>query len=200
MEQSEMSQMLEMMARMEAKMDADKAEAMANQLRIVAEMKATQHEIKAHHEEMMAKMDARRGVTPACLEEEEPAPEEPKAVTETEEVPKGATDEEAIGADKGRSRDLRLVVGCRGQLKTRTKCNGGSRQECAGTIGRLTRHFVPAMRKGGLRKGSGKKCRSGIKGPSRTLGNRMGGRSLKKRRTKFNVARGAHKERTRPVF
>jgi hypothetical protein len=45
---------------------------------------------------MMAKMDAWRGVTPACLEEE-PAPEEPKAVVETEEVPEGATDEEAIG-------------------------------------------------------------------------------------------------------
>jgi hypothetical protein len=66
---------------------------------IEAEMKATQHEIEAHHEEMMAKMDAWRGVMPARLEEEEePAPEEPKAVAETEEVPEGATEQETIGA------------------------------------------------------------------------------------------------------
>jgi hypothetical protein len=31
------------------------------------------------------------------------------------------------------------------------------RQECAATIGRLTRRFVPALRKGGLRKGPRRK-------------------------------------------
>jgi hypothetical protein len=183
----------------EHKREADKAESMANQLRMearmLAEMKATQHEIEAHHEEMMAKMDAWRGVTPTCLEEEEPAPEEPKAMAETEEVPEGATDEEAIGVNEDRSRNLRLAVRCCGRLKTRTKCDGQLRQDCAATVGRPTRRFIPALRKGGLRKGPGKKCRSGIKGPCR-----MGGRGLKQQQIKDNVVRGTHKERTRPVF
>jgi hypothetical protein len=97
MDQSKMEEIMEFLRAIEHKREADKAESMAIQLRIEAEMKATQYNIKAHHEEMMAKMDAWRGVTPTCLEEEEePAPEEPKAVAETEEVPEGVTDEEAI--------------------------------------------------------------------------------------------------------
>jgi hypothetical protein len=121
-------------------------------------------------------------------EKREPTPEEIEAVEEPQEVPEGATDKEVIGADEGRSRDLRRALRCRGRLKTRTRPDGRLRQECAADVGRPTRRFVPALRKGGLRRGPGKKCRSDIKGPSR-----MGGRSLKKRRTKFNVARGAHK-------
>jgi hypothetical protein len=58
-------------------------------------------------------------VTHACLvERKEPAPEETEVVAETEEVPEGAMGEEAIGAAKGRSRNLRLAVRCRGRLKT----------------------------------------------------------------------------------
>jgi hypothetical protein len=74
-------------------------------------------------------------------------------MAEPEEVPERATDEETIGAAKDQSGDLRLAVGCRGCLKTWTKRNGQLRQECAATIGWPTRRFVPAIRKGGLRKG-----------------------------------------------
>jgi hypothetical protein len=41
-------------------------------------------------------------------------------VEEPQEVPEEATDAEAIGAAKDRSRDLRLAVGCHGQLKMQT--------------------------------------------------------------------------------
>jgi hypothetical protein len=160
------------------------------------DMNANQHEMMAGLKKMNAKMDAWLGKTEVCWEEKEPAPEVPKAMAETEEVPEGATGEEAIGAAKDRSRNLRLAVRCRGRLKTRTKPDGRLRQDCAATVGQPTRRFVPALRKGGLRKGLGEKCHSGIKGPSRTLGCRMGGRSLKKQRTKFNVTQGNLKDRT----
>jgi hypothetical protein len=95
-----------------------------------AEMKAkidAEHEMMdkmmASQERMMAKWDSHLGnveaceeKTEACLEKKEPTPEE------------------TIGAAKDRSRDLRLDVGCRGQLKTRTKHDGGCRQECAAAV------------------------------------------------------------------
>jgi hypothetical protein len=121
--------------------------------------------------------------------EEEPAPEETEVVAETKEVPEGAMGEEAIGAAKDRSRDRRLAVRCRGRLKTQTKCDGRVRQDCAATIGQPTRRFVPALCKGGLRRGPGKKCRSGtgqkcrrstIKGLGKTSGNRVRGRIMKR--------------------
>jgi hypothetical protein len=88
-------------------------------------------------------------------------------------------DEETTRAAKDRSRDLNLAVGCRGHLKTRTKRDGRVRQEYAATVGRPTCHTVPAMRKGGLRKGPGMKCRrSGIKGRGITTGSGM----IRKRR------------------
>jgi hypothetical protein len=127
---------------------------------MLAKVETTQHKIKAHHEEMMAKMDAWRGVTPTCLEEEEPAPEETEVVAKSQEVPEGATNEEAIGVIEDRSRNLRLAVGCRGRLKTRTKCDGRVRQLYAATIGRPTRRFVRALRKGEFRRGPGMKCRA----------------------------------------
>jgi hypothetical protein len=70
--------------------------------KMLAKMETTQHEIKAHHEELMAKMDAWRGVTPACLEEEEPAPEDTEIVAKSQEVREGATDEKAIGVTEDR--------------------------------------------------------------------------------------------------
>jgi hypothetical protein len=77
------------------------------------------------------------------------------------------------------------------QRKKWAQVNGGSWQKFAAFCGRPTCRLVPALRTGGLRKGPGKKCRSGIKRPCR-----MGGRSLKKRRTEFNVAQGNPKGRT----
>jgi hypothetical protein len=44
-------------------------------------------------------------------------------------------------------------------LKTQTKRDGRLRQDCATTVGWPTRRFVPALRKGGLRKGPGRMCR-----------------------------------------
>jgi hypothetical protein len=107
------------------------------------------------------------GKTEAFLEKKEPAPDEKEVVAEPQEVPNGATDELMIGATEDRSRDRRLAVGCRGQLKTRTKRDSGFRQEYAATVGRPTRRTVPAMSKGKLLRGHGKKCRSGIGGPSK---------------------------------
>jgi hypothetical protein len=138
--------------------------------------------------------------------EEEPAPEETEVVAETEEFSEGATGEEAIGTAKERSRDRRLAVRCRGLLKTRTKCDGRVRQDCAPTVGRPTRRFVPALRKGGLHRGPGKKCRSGtggqkcrrsgIKDLGKTSGSRVESRSLKQRRPEYNVVRGTAKGKT----
>jgi hypothetical protein len=117
---------------------------------------------------------------------------------EPQEVPEGATDAEAIGAAKDRSRDLRLAVGCRGRLKTRTKCDGQLRQECAATVQWSARRFVPALHKGGLRKGPSKRCcHNGVRGPGETSGSRMEGWGLKQWRTKDSVVLGAPKERTR---
>jgi hypothetical protein len=136
---------------------------------LVSEMDAMQAMMDFHHEEMMAKMDACRGVMPARLEEEEPAQEETKAVAEPQEVTEEATDEETIVATEDRSRNLRLAAGCGGRLKTRTKRDGQLRQDCAATVGRPTRRFIPALRKGGLRKGPGRMCRrSCIRGRSKT--------------------------------
>jgi hypothetical protein len=151
----------------------------------------------------MAEMNVRLGKTKASPEtmeacpvkkeaKREPTPEEIGAVVEPQEVPEGAM----VGAAKDRSRDLCLAIRCHRRLKTRTKRDGRLRQECAATIGWPTCRFVPVMRKRGHRKGLGKGCRSGIKGPGKTLGSRMGGRSLKRRRTKFNFVQGTPKDRT----
>jgi hypothetical protein len=43
----------------------------------------------------------------------EPTPDEIGAVAKSQEVPEGATDEEAIGVTEDRSRNLRLAEGCR---------------------------------------------------------------------------------------
>jgi hypothetical protein len=171
-------------------------------------LKADRAEMRAHHEKMMsglkrmnAKLNAWFGKSEACLEEEkEPAPEEPKAVAETKEVPEGATGEEAIGVTEDRSRNLRLAVGYRGRLKTRTKPDGRLRQVCAAAVGRPTRRSVPAMRKGGLRRGPGRMCRrSCIKGRSKA--SRAGKRGM----AKNNMERGTpggrtceRRRRTRP--
>jgi hypothetical protein len=104
-----------------------------------------------------------------------------------EPLPEGVTDEELIRAAKDRSRDLRLAVGCRGQLKMPTKCYDESRQEYAATIGWPTHHTAPVMHKWHVCRGLGKKCRNGIRGPGRTLGSRMEDRGLQQRRTKDNV-------------
>jgi hypothetical protein len=219
MEQDKTDRILEVLL---ARMEADKAESMARREADKAESKAERKadkemmarmeaKMESSHERMMAKMDAWLGktgacresteacpeVTPACLEEEKaPTPEETKAVAEKpQEVPKGAKGEEAIRAAKDRSRDLRLAVRCRRRLKTQTKRDGRLRQECA-AVRWPTHRFVPALRKGGLRKRLGKECRSGIRRPGRTFHSRINGRSLKQRQIKGNVAQETPEGRT----
>jgi hypothetical protein len=156
-----------------------------------AESKANQEKMDAIERKMMDKMDAIQATTDFQLEETMARLGETKASSVTtedceekteaclensQEVPEGATDEEAIGGAKGRSRDLRRAVRCRGRLKTRTKCDGRLRQDCAATVGRPTRRSFPAMRKGGLRRGPGKKCRRGSKGQNKAF--RIGKRKM----------------------
>jgi hypothetical protein len=143
-------------------------------------MTAKMDKMMASQEEMMAEMKAWQGVMHACLEKES-APEETEVVAKSQEVPEEATDEETIGAAKDRSRNLRLAAGCRGQLKTRTKHDGRSRQKCAAAIGRLTSGIVPAMRKGHVRRGPCKKCCSGI-GQSKASHSGKSGRIVKRDR------------------
>jgi hypothetical protein len=194
-------------AEMMAKMDSNQemiARMMAGQERTNANLEEMKATVRSGQEEMIkALMVACReategceGVMPACLEEKEPAPEATEVVSEPQEVPERAMDAETIRATEDRSRDLRLAVGCRRKLKTQTKRDGRVRREHAATIGWPTRRTVPAICKGGLHKGLGKKCHCGIQGPGRTIGSRMEGRSLKKRRAKGNAIRGTPKGRT----
>jgi hypothetical protein len=166
--------MKEWMAKMEAIMDTHYKEMRAIRGSCLEKMKASPETTEA------CPMKTR-----ACLGEKESTPEETEVVVEPHEVPKGAMDEETIGATEDECEDLCLAVGCRRQLKMRTKRDGRLRQECAATIRWLTRHTVPAMRKGGLGKGLGKKCCSDIRG--KTSGSRIENRGLKQRRTKDNA-------------
>jgi hypothetical protein len=170
-------------------MDAHCKKINANYEEMRADMNAYYEKMDAYYDREEARMDAYYEGMIAIIKEclgrteakKESTPKETETVGEPQEVPEGATDAKAIGAAKDRSRDLRLAVGCRGHLKTRTKRDGRLRQECAATVGRPTRRFVPALRKGGIRKGPVKECRrSGIRVPGRTLGNRMTDRGLKK--------------------
>jgi hypothetical protein len=164
MDQSKMEQKLERLTAMR-----DKAETLLNAsqditqkllraeiVRLDAWIEKIKAEMKANHQKMdsgLEKTEACPEVTHACLEEEkEPAPEVSKAVPETEEVPEGATDKEAIGVTEDRSRNLRLGVRCRRRSKTRTKPDGRLSQVCAPAVRRPTRRSVPAIRKGGIRK------------------------------------------------
>jgi hypothetical protein len=158
---------------------------------------AKMDKMMASQERKMAKWDSHLGKgeaceekTEACMDKKEPTPEETEPVAEPQEIPEGATDEETIGAMEDRSRDLRLAVGCRGQLKTRIKCDGGSWQECAATVRRPTRCTVPAMCKGHVHKGPGKKCRrSGIRGRAKAVRNgkkgMIGKRHLERRKALY---------------
>jgi hypothetical protein len=139
-------------------------------------------------------------------EEEEQTLEEMEAVEEPQDVPIGATDEEAIRATEDRAGELRLVLRRRTQRKKRAQVNGGPRQKFAAFRGRFTRRAIPAMRKGHVRRRPGKRChRNGVRRPGRTCGTRIvkrdrqpavGYRSPLKRRTKLTVVKGAPEGRT----
>jgi hypothetical protein len=131
-------------------------------------------------------------VTPACLKEEKkPAAEETEAVAESREVPKGGTDKEMSAGTEDRTGEQRLVVRRHRQWKKRAQVNGGPRQKFSAACGRFTRRAVPAMHKGHVHRGPGKRCyRSGIGGRSKA--SRAGKRGL----AKNNVERGTPGGRT----
>jgi hypothetical protein len=163
--QTKMEQMMEHLL---AKMKANNEEVMksrADTTLMMAKMESSQEEMKAairrgQEERIKALKGACREATNAWLGETKASPETTEAhegrteacLEKSQEVPKGATGEETIGATEDRSRDLRLAVGCRGPLKTRTRRDGRVRQKYAATVGRPTRRTVTAMRKGELRK------------------------------------------------
>jgi hypothetical protein len=111
--------------------------------------------------------------------EEEPAPEEPKAVEEPQDVPIGAMDEEVIRATENRTGEQHPAVRRHRQRKKRAQVDGEPRQKFAAFRRRFTRHAVPVMRKGHVRRGPGKRCcHSGIGRQSKA--SRAGKRGLAK--------------------
>jgi hypothetical protein len=200
MEQNTMEQLMEFLktqiGSLASERKANRKKMDAIEQKMMAKMDAMQATMDSQLEETMARLgetkassettESCEGKTHACPvkteAKREPTTEEIEAVEEPQEVPEGATGEETIGAIEDRSRDLRLAVGCGGQLKTRTKHDGGSRQECAAVVGRPTRRSVPAMRRGGLCKGPGKKCLRGIGGQSKASRSGKIGRIVKRDR------------------
>jgi hypothetical protein len=192
MEQITLEQIMGFLKANQQKMDADKAESKAKR-KADREMTA---EMMAGLKRMNAKMDAWLGKTEACLEEEkEPAPEELKAVEEPQDVPIGATDEEAIRATEDRAGELCLVLRRHSQRKKWAQEKGEPRQKFAAFRGRFTRHAVPALLKGHVHKGPRRNRRSGVRGPGKTS-RRIDGRSLRERQIKGNVEQGTPRGRT----
>jgi hypothetical protein len=184
-----MEQIMEILRGMQAELEATPPEKTAE---LMAKWDANAHKA-------MAKYDFHLGeATEACDEKmeacqekkKESTPKETEVVAEPEEVPKGGMDEETSGGTEGRTGEQRLATRRHRQRKKRAQENGGPRQKFAAFHGQPTRHFVPALRKGGLRKGPGKKCCSGIRGRGITS------RSGKRGRTIDNVVGGAPEGRT----
>jgi hypothetical protein len=193
---------------MEQKMDQNKTDQI---LELLAKMNANQPESMAERKadrEMMARMEARMDayyegmitIIKECLgkteAKKESTPKETEAVEEPQEVPKGATDAEAIGAAEDRPGEQRLAVRRHRQRTKRAQENGGPRQKFAAFRGRVTRRAVPALLKGHVRKGPRKNRCSGVRGPGKTFRSRIDGRSLKQRQTQVNAAQETPEGRT----
>jgi hypothetical protein len=131
-------------------------------------------------------------------EEKQQAPEEIEAMETSWEVAEGAADEEKFGATEDRAGELRLAMRGHRQRKKRAQVNGGPRQKFAAFRGLFTRRAVPALRKGGLWKGPGKKCRSGIRG--RGITSRSGKRGRIVKRDQRLEAKRTHLEVTRKTL
>jgi hypothetical protein len=91
-------------------------------------------------------------------------PEEKEAVAKQQEVSNEEAAVETIGALKDRSGDRRLAVRRRGRLKKLTQGDGGSWQKWTLARGWLTRRSIPALRKGRIRRESGKTTDNSIRG------------------------------------
>jgi hypothetical protein len=176
-----------------SRMDADKEEVMATIRKgqeelIQAITGASWESIEARDEKVKALPEK----TEACLvERKKPAPEEAESVEEPQVVPIGATDEETVQGTEDQTGELRPAVRCRRQRKKRAQIDGEPRQKFAAFRGWFTRRAVPAMRKGHVRRGPGKRCsRSGI--GRRSKASRAGKRGM----ARNNVEQGAPEGRT----
>jgi hypothetical protein len=163
--------------------------------------------VDTHYGRVIAKLDARLGEVKACegttkvfLEKKGSAPEEPDSVAEPKEVPESAMEQETGQDAEDQTGELRLAVRRHRQRRKRAEENSGPRQKFAAFRGRVTRRPIPALIKGHVRKGPRRNRHSDIRGPGKASGSRMEDGDLKQQRIKDNVVRGAHKERTRPVF
>jgi hypothetical protein len=187
-----------------ARMDINKRELMAN----LDKMDANQHNMEATIRGGQKKTiksitgacqeatEPCEGVTHACLEKKEQAPEETEAMEKSWEVPEGAVDKEEFGATEDRAGELRLAVRRHRQWKKRAQENGGPRQKFADFHGWFTHRAIPALLKGHVRKGPSRNRRSSVRGPGKTFCSRMEGRSLKQWQIKSNVARETPEGRT----
>jgi hypothetical protein len=199
-EKSTMEQILELLAKMNA-----------NQVRMIAKLDARLGEVKACEGTMKVFLEEKKEPTPEETEaveepqevpegvvevEEEPAPEEIEVVEESREVPKGGMDEETSAGTEDRTGEQRRAVRRHRERKKWAQVNGGPEQKFAAFRGRFTRHAVPALLKGHVRKGPRRNRRSGVRGPGKMFRSRKDGRSLKQRRPEYNVVRGTAKGKT----
>jgi hypothetical protein len=139
--------------------------------------------VDTHYGRVIAKLDARLGEVKACegttkvfLEKKGSAPEEPESVAEPKEVPESATEQETVQAAEDQTGELRLAVRRHRQRRKRAQENGGPQQKFAAFHGRVTCRAIPAVRKGHVRKGPGKKCHSGLRGQTKASRNGKRGR------------------------
>jgi hypothetical protein len=108
---------------MDAKIDTNKEKIETNQEKVMAKL-------DAHHERLIARMGFQL--------------EKMEATVEQQDAPKVET----IRALVDQYGHWHLAVGCCQQLKKQTQGDGGSRQKLAAAQGQLTRHAIPALRKG----------------------------------------------------
>jgi hypothetical protein len=150
-----MEQIMEMLAEMGAKIEANQAEMDANQVRLeVTEDKMETHQARkeANYEEMMAKLDAHHERMMACLGRTEgtdleanPVETQSEAVHRT--VPKDHAVVKSSGALKKRHRGRRLAVGRPGRPQERTRGNYGSRKKLVVAGRKMTPRAGVARRK-----------------------------------------------------
>jgi hypothetical protein len=118
----------------------------------LGEMKAWRKETMVCQEGMTACWEKNE----AYLERKEPAPAEMMIVTVHPESHIEEATVETIGALEGRYGDRHVAVGRRRKPEKWTQGGGGSRKKLAAASRRMTRHAVPAPRKGHGHQGSGK--------------------------------------------
>jgi hypothetical protein len=109
---------------------------------MLAEIRANQanHEkAEALRNEMRSSEEEVKDVMETGLEKREAIPKEVEALAERQEVPRGATREETIGATEDGRRDRRLAIKRRGRLIRRSQTTEG-REETREGPGMQQRH------------------------------------------------------------